>query len=46
MKFHEAHLSYCTNIHPAESWEQTKEVLETHVLAVRDRLKEIGRAHV
>lgn len=42
MKFHQAHLSYCTNIHPAETWEKTKEVLETHVLAVRDRLRSAG----
>jgi sugar phosphate isomerase/epimerase len=42
MKFHSSHLSYCTNIHPAETWEKTKEVLETHVLAVRDRLRASG----
>jgi len=42
MRFQEAHLSYCTNIHPAETWEKTKEVLETHVLAVRDRLRAAG----
>jgi sugar phosphate isomerase/epimerase len=33
------HLSYCTNIHPAETWEETLVVLQTHVLAVRDRLR-------
>lgn len=42
MKFHSSHLSYCTNIHPAESWEETATVLRTHVLAVRDRLRENG----
>jgi sugar phosphate isomerase/epimerase len=42
MKFHQSHLSYCTNIHPAETWQQTREVLETHVLAVRDRLRAAG----
>lgn len=42
MKFNSSHLSYCTNIHPAETWEKTKEVLETHVLAVRDRLRASG----
>ncbi|GAA5121596.1 metabolite traffic protein EboE [Luteolibacter yonseiensis] len=42
MKFHQAHLSYCTNIHPAETWEKTREVLETHVLGVRDRLRAAG----
>lgn len=40
MKFHNSHLAYCTNIHPAESWEETRLVLRTHVLAVRDRLRE------
>ncbi len=33
-----AHLAYCTNIHPAESWEETFQVLQTHTLAVRDQL--------
>lgn len=31
-------LSYCTNIHPAESWAETLGALEKHVLGVRDRL--------
>ncbi len=39
MKFHQSHLSYCTNIHPAETWAETFAVLRTHVLAVRDRLR-------
>lgn len=39
MKFDQSHLSYCTNIHPAETWEATREMLKTHVLAVRDRLR-------
>lgn len=34
-----SHLSYCTNIHPAETWEETRNVLATHVLAVRDLLR-------
>lgn len=42
MKFASSHLAYCTNIHPAETWEQTAEVLNTHVLAVRDRLRGTG----
>lgn len=42
MKFHSSHLSYCTNIHPAETWAETEEVLKTHVLAVRDRLRGSG----
>ncbi|MEM9079588.1 MAG: metabolite traffic protein EboE [Verrucomicrobiota bacterium] len=36
------HLAYCTNVHPAESWEETKGVLETEVLKVRDGLREKG----
>ncbi len=38
MKFNCHHLAYCTNIHPAESWGETFEVLKTDVLAVRDRV--------
>ncbi|BDS09004.1 sugar phosphate isomerase [Oceaniferula spumae] len=38
MKFHNAHLAYCTNIHPAESWEETLHALKTHTLAVRDKV--------
>ena len=39
MKLNEHHdLAYCTNIHPAESWEETWAVLKTDVLAVRDRV--------
>ncbi|MGL4400284.1 MAG: metabolite traffic protein EboE, partial [Luteolibacter sp.] len=39
MKFHQSHLAYCTNIHPAETWAETFAVLRTHVLAVRNRLR-------
>jgi sugar phosphate isomerase/epimerase len=42
MKLDHCHLAYCTNIHPAESWEETQTVLATHLLAVRDRLRESG----
>jgi len=42
MKFHQSHLSYCTNIHPAETWDETITMLNTHVLAVRDRLRLTG----
>ena len=35
-------LSYCTNIHPAETWVETFTALKTHVLNVRDRLLETG----
>ena len=39
MKFRDHHhLAYCTNVHPAESWHETFEVLKTDVLAVRDRV--------
>lgn len=36
MRFPLGHLAYCTNIHPAESWAETRNVLETHTLRVRD----------
>jgi sugar phosphate isomerase/epimerase len=32
------HLTYCTNIHPGEGWEQVFENVRTHVLAVKGRL--------
>src|ERR1043165_123077 len=35
---HGLHLAYCTNIHRGESWAQTLESLQTHTLAVRDRV--------
>ena len=37
-----SHLAYCTNIHPAETWAETRDALATHVLAVRDRLRATG----
>jgi len=33
-----AHLAYCTNIHPAESWAETLHALKTHTLTVRDKV--------
>ncbi|BCX48816.1 metabolite traffic protein EboE [Haloferula helveola] len=36
MKFPCGHLAYCTNIHPAESWEETLGALTLHTLRVRD----------
>lgn len=42
MKFDTAHLAYCTNIHPAETWEETERALQTNVLAVRDLLRDSG----
>jgi sugar phosphate isomerase/epimerase len=35
MQISGAHLTYCTNIHPGESWEQVFENVRTHVLAVK-----------
>ena len=32
------HLTYCLNVHPAESWEETFDAIRTHSLAIRDRL--------
>ncbi len=46
MKFDHSHLSYCTNIHPAETWAETFTMLRTHVIAVRDRLRENGNLGV
>lgn len=42
MEFHGSHLAYCTNIHPAENWEETRRVLQSHVLRVRDLLRRDG----
>jgi hypothetical protein len=42
LKFDESHLSYCTNIHPAETWEETEHILRTHVLGVRNLLRQNG----
>ncbi len=38
MEFHNAHLTYCTNIHPAESWSDTFNALKNHTLEVRRQL--------
>jgi sugar phosphate isomerase/epimerase len=38
MKLGASHLTYCTNIHPAESWDEVRANLETHVLAVKQRV--------
>lgn len=40
MKISPSHLAYCTNIHPAETWEETRATLDRDVLAVRDKLTE------
>jgi sugar phosphate isomerase/epimerase len=39
VKLPDFHLAYCTNIHPAETWEETARMLQTHVLGVRDLLR-------
>jgi sugar phosphate isomerase/epimerase len=38
------HLTYCTNIHPGESWEAVFENVRSHVLAVKARLGLQGKA--
>jgi hypothetical protein len=35
---HGLHLAYCTNIHRGETWRETFESLESHALAVRERV--------
>jgi sugar phosphate isomerase/epimerase len=35
---HGLHLGYCTNIHPAESWEETLCALENYTLRVKERV--------
>jgi len=39
------HLCYCTNIHPAESWEETLAALKKHTLVVRDKVLAATRMH-
>ena len=38
MKVGDAHLTYCTNIHPGESWAEVRANLETHVVEVKRRV--------
>jgi len=35
---HGGHLAYCTNIHRGETWAETLAALQTHTLAVRERV--------
>lgn len=35
---HNSHLTYCTNIHPGESWEQVFDTLHTYLLPLKHRL--------
>jgi len=34
----DVHLTYCTNIHPGESWAELRTILERHVVAVKKRV--------
>ena len=34
----DAHLTYCTNIHPGESWDEVRANVERHVVAVKARV--------
>jgi len=36
------HLTYCSNIHPGESWAEVRANFDRHVVAVRDRLRPEG----
>lgn len=36
------HLTYCTNVHPGESWAEVRATLATHVRAVRERVRPDG----
>ena len=36
------HLTYCSNIHPGESWAEVRANFDRHVVAVRDRLMAEG----
>ena len=38
MKIGDAHVTYCTNIHAGESWQEVRANLEQHVLAVKARV--------
>ncbi|MBB5353773.1 sugar phosphate isomerase/epimerase [Haloferula luteola] len=42
MHFDSGHLAYCTNIHPAESWDETHAALVRHALKVRDLVAPSG----
>ena len=42
MKINAHHLTYCTNIHPGESWEETFQNLKEYVLKVKSRIAPKG----
>ena len=37
-----AHLTYCSNIHPGESWEEVRDALKQHIPQVRNHLGHSG----
>lgn len=43
MKIQDFHLSYCSNIHPGETWDATFQNLKIYIPEVRNRLKFKGR---
>lgn len=45
MRFPHGQLAYCTNIHPAESWEETLRALESHTLPVRQLVCPAGETY-
>lgn len=39
MKYHNKyHLTYCTNVHPAENWQETFHNLQTYVLPLKEKI--------
>ncbi|GAB2474621.1 metabolite traffic protein EboE [Algoriphagus taiwanensis] len=42
MQIHDFHLSYCSNIHPGETWDATFENLKIYIPEVKNRLKHKG----
>ncbi len=42
MKINDFHLSYCSNIHPGESWDATFRNLKIYIPEIRNRLQEKG----
>jgi sugar phosphate isomerase/epimerase len=43
MKLASGHLTYCTNIHPGETWPEVRTNLERYLLSVKDQLAPKGR---
>jgi len=40
IEYHQAHLTYCSNIHPGESWDETFHNLKTYTTQVRKGMTE------